>query len=128
MAIDRAGFVAWLRGYERSWRTPGTEHLADLFTADASYRHSPYAAPIVGLDAIAEDWEREREGPDEEFTMRAEIVALDGATGVARIEVDYGAPVRQEFLDLWLVRFAEDGRAAEFEEWPFWPNQPWQAS
>lgn len=127
VTIDRAGFAAWLRGYERSWRSPGTGHLAELFTEDASYRHSPYAAPIVGLPAIAEDWEREREGPAEVFTMTAEIVALDGAAGVARIEVRYGDPVTQSYLDLWLVRFADDGRAEAFEEWQFWPNQPWSA-
>ncbi len=72
-------------------------------------------------------WEAEREGPDEVFRMTSEVVAADGDTAVVRVEVGYGDPVRQEYRDLWIVRFAGDGRCASFEEWPFWPEQPDQA-
>jgi SnoaL-like protein len=123
--VDRTAFGAWIENYERAWRTPGTAGLRELFTEDAGYRHSPYEDPIVGLADIEHDWEGEREGPDEAFTMAAEIVAVDGDTGVAKVFVRYGDPVTQEYLDLWLVRFAEDGRARSYEEWPFWPDQPW---
>jgi hypothetical protein len=53
--------------------------------------------------------------------MEWQIVAVDGDTGVVRAEVRYGAPIRQLYRDLWIVRLACDGRCAEFEEWPFWP-------
>jgi hypothetical protein len=43
---------------------------------------------------------------------------------VARVEVWYGDPVRQEYRDLWIMRFAGDGRCRSFEEWPYWPQQP----
>lgn len=125
---DRAMFRAWIEAYERSWRTPGTAHLRELFTEDATYLHSPYEAPITGLEAIERDWEAERDGPGEAFTMAADIVAVEGDTGVAKVLVRYGEPVRQEYLDLWLVRFAPDGRCCAYEEWPFWPDQPWNAS
>jgi ketosteroid isomerase-like protein len=124
---DRAAFAAWIDRYERSWRTAGTDHLRALFTEDASYRHSPYAPPVVGLAAIAADWERERTGPDEVFTMTAEIIAVEGDIGVAKLRVTYGDPVTQEYQDLWLTRFDADGRCSSFEEWPFWPDQPWTA-
>lgn len=126
VAIDRAAFADWLAGYERSWRSAGTAHLRDLFAEDASYRHSPNAPPLVGLDAMSRDWEREREGPDEAFAMTTEIIAVEGDTGVARVSVRYGEPTYQEYLDLWIVRFTGDGRCAAFEEWPFWPDQPWR--
>ena len=67
--------------------------------------------------AIAEMWERERTGPDETFEMSSEIVAVDGDTGVARVEVSYGDPVEIEYRDLWIVRLDGDGRCVEFEEW-----------
>ena len=35
--------------------------------------------------------------------MTAEVVACSGATGVARVQVRYGEPVVQEYLDLWVV-------------------------
>jgi ketosteroid isomerase-like protein len=126
--VDRTAFEAWIAGYERAWRAPGTGTLRELFTDDATYLHSPYADPISGLADIARDWEAERDGPGEPFTMESSVLAVDGDTAVARVLVRYGDPVTQEYLDLWVVRFAGDGRCAAFEEWPFWPDQPWNAS
>jgi uncharacterized protein (TIGR02246 family) len=113
----------WIDRYERAWRAAGTDGLRDLFTDDATYLQGPYEQPRSGLAEIAEMWDEEREGPDEVFTMRSEVIAVDGDTGVARIEVRYGEPVRREYRDLWVMRFAEDGRCSHFEEWPFWPEQ-----
>lgn len=122
---DRAHVEAWIEGYERAWRTAGAGPLAELFTEDASYRMSPYEEPVVGLAAIGVLWERERVGPEEGFEMSHEIVAVDGGTAVVRLEVIYEAGA--EYRDLWLVRFAADGRCREFEEWPYWPGQPLSA-
>jgi hypothetical protein len=119
--MDRAHVEAWIEGYERAWRTAGTGPLAELFTEDASYRMSPYEEPVVGLAAIGALWERERVGPEEGFEMSHEIVAVDGGTAVVRLEVRYEAGA--EYRDLWLIRFAADGRCREFEEWPYWPGQ-----
>ncbi|MFY1688660.1 YybH family protein [Plantactinospora sp. WMMB782] len=117
--MDRSQVQGWIAGYERAWRTPGTEPLAALFTPDASYLPGPYREPVVGLPDIGEMWEAERDGPDEEFGMTSEIVAVDGDVAVARLEVRYGTG--KEFRDLWIMRFAGDGRCAAFEEWPFAP-------
>jgi len=73
-------------------------------------------------------WEAERQGPDEVFRMASEVITVDGDTAVARVEVWYGHPVREEYRDLWVMRFASDGRCAWFEEWPFWPEQSRQAA
>ncbi len=113
--------VTWVEGYEHAWRSPGTEALAGLFTEDASYLASPWAEPILGLTAIGEFWEAERDGPDEPFTMTAEVVAVDGGVAVVRAEVEYAA-TGNRWRDLWILRFAADGRCAEFEEWPFAPD------
>jgi mannose-6-phosphate isomerase-like protein (cupin superfamily) len=114
--------LQWVDGYQRAWRTAGTDGLRDLFTDDAEYLVSPYDVPVVGLAAIREMWDEDRTGPDEVFTMTAEVVACQCATGVARVLVRYGNPLVQEYNDLWVVRFAVDGRADRFEEWPFWPT------
>jgi len=120
---DRTTVSRWLAAYEAAWRAPGTDQLADMFTEDASYRQSPYTEPVVGLAAIRQMWDAEREGPDEAFIMATEIVAVDGSTAVVRVEVRYGHPVRQEYRDLWVLRLGDDGRCSWFEEWPFWPEQ-----
>jgi ketosteroid isomerase-like protein len=121
--VDRKRVDGWIAAYEQAWRTPGTDPLVTLFTEDASYRQGPYWTPVVGLPAIARMWEEQRKGPDEVFQMTSEIVAVEGNTAVVRLEVRYGDPVDQEYRDLWIMRFAEDGRCRSFEEWPFWPGQ-----
>jgi hypothetical protein len=121
---DRTMVTRWVAGYEAAWRAPGTDHLAEIFTEEASYSQAPYTEPVVGLEAIRRMWDAEREGPHEVFTLATDIVAVDGPTAVVRAEVRYGDPVGQEDRDLWVMRLGEDGRCGWFEEWPFWPEQP----
>lgn len=122
---DRTAVHRWLAGYESAWRTSGTHGLSALFTADAIYLHSPYEEPVVGIHAIRNMWDHDREGPDEVFTLSTEIVAVEGDTAVVRADVQYREPIRQEYRDLWLMRFDDDGRCAHFEEWPYWPGHPY---
>jgi ketosteroid isomerase-like protein len=121
--LNRSHVEAWVAAYERAWRTTGTESLRELFAEDATYSMGPYEDPARGLGEIGALWERERKGPDEEFEMEHRVVAVEGDTAVVRVEVKYGPPQRLEYRDLWIVRFASDGRCREFEEWPFWPGQ-----
>jgi ketosteroid isomerase-like protein len=124
---DRAMVSRWLTGYEAAWRAPGTEALLAIFTDDATYLHSPYQEPVVGLEAIRRMWNEEREGPGEVFALSTEILAVDGPVAVVRAEVRYGDPVRQEYRDLWVMRMRADGRCSWFEEWPYWPGRPYAA-
>ena len=128
--MDRSRLSDWIERYERAWRSPGTEALAELFTEGATYSTAPYENAHRGLEEIGAMWEAERSGPNEEFEMTSEVVAFEGETGVARVNVFYGTPKdkqgrvhrqRAEYRDLWVVSFDEDGRCSHFEEWPFWP-------
>ena len=120
--MDCEHVADWIAGYESAWRSAGTDALARLFTEDATYSMGPYEETRRGLAEIGELWEAERQGPDEGFTMTSELVAVDGDTAVARVEVAYAQPSR-EYRDLWVMRFAGDGRCRAFEEWPFWPER-----
>lgn len=123
--MDRAAVEQWVADYERLWRTPGTDGLAELFLPDASYRPSPWAQPIEGLGAIARFWDAERDTAAEDFTMSSDVVAVERRTAVVRVSVRYGAPPgSSRWRDLWVIRFARDGRCSAFEEWPFAPGQP----
>ena len=119
--MDRAALERWIDAYERAWRAPGTDGLAGLFAPDASYLNAPFQEPTRGLDAISRMWEAERQGPDEPFEMESEPIAVEGDTGVARVEVRYGEPRPQVYRDLWIVTVDDEGRCTSFEEWPFWP-------
>jgi len=120
--VDHSDVERWLESYERAWRAPGTEALAELFSPAATYSPSPWARAVEGLADIARFWEDERTGPDEQFAMTHEVVAVDGSTAVVRVSVDYATDSR--WRDLWVIRFDADGRCSAFEEWPFAPGQP----
>lgn len=124
---DHALVRRWVEGYELAWRTTGTDGLSALFTADATYLHSPYEQPVVGLPAIQQMWDEDRDGADEIFMLATEIVAVEGDTAVVQAEVRYGEPTRQEYRDLWIMRFTDGGLCARFEEWPYWPARPFSA-
>lgn len=119
--LDRAAVERWVALYVELWRTEGTERLVELFTEDATYLTSPWREPIGGLEAIATFWEAGRDGSDEVFTMASQTVAVEGNTAVVRVEVDYERGSR--WRDLWVLRFATDGRVIAFEEWPFAPER-----
>ena len=122
--MDRADVMRWVERYERTWRDEDLDAVGDLFTDDAQYRPSPYEDSLVGLDAIRDMWIDE---DGEAFAMTAQLVAVEGDVAVVRVEVRYGDPVRQEYRDLWVLRFAPDGRVEDFEEWAYWPGLPYSA-
>lgn len=122
-AVQRDSVERWIEGYERAWRSPGTDLLGSLFAIEATYQTAPYERPHRGLAAIAELWEAEREGAEDSFEMTSELVAVDGATAVARVEVAYRHPIDRHYRDIWIVRFDEAGLCSAFEEWPFWPSE-----
>jgi hypothetical protein len=120
--VDRDSLSEWVERYRRAWRSPGTDALRGLFHPEATYRTAPFEEPYRGLEAIAALWEAERESPDERFEMRAEVVSVEGDTGVVRVGVSYAGPPPREFRDLWVVALDCGGLCTAFEEWPFEPG------
>jgi len=114
--------MRWVAEYERAWRDGDAAAVERLFTPDARYRRSPYDDGLVGHAGIAAFW-LDDEGRT--FTMTAEPVAVDGRDAVVRAQVQYLDPVAQEYRDLWVLRFASDGRVEDFEEWAYWPGKPY---
>lgn len=113
--------MRWIAGYEAAWRAGDLDAVETLFSEGAQYRASPYEKPMVGHTAIQDYW-LDDEGKT--FTMKAAAVAVEGRTAVVRVVVRYGDPVHQEYTDLWVLRFADDGRVEDFEEWAYWPGRP----
>jgi hypothetical protein len=123
MSVTRDDAMQWVAAYERAWRAPGTDALSELFGPDATYRVSPWKPALAGLDSIRGFWDANRQGPDEAFSMRSELVAVDDDTAVVRVSVEYHRPTGRPWRDLWIIRFDDEGRCSEFEEWPFSPGQ-----
>ena len=120
--MERDEVMRWVDRYERAWRDADLDAVEELFGADARYLPSPYEEPRGGHDAIKAFW-----ADPEPFTMTASPVAVEGRDAVVRVEVHYGEPERQEYRDLWVLRFDDDGRVGLFEEWAYWPGRSWSA-
>lgn len=121
MALDREAVAGWIASYEGVWRQRRPAGLDALFTEDATYRASPSAPPIRGIEAIRSWWIAETD-PAEEWLLSSEVIAVDGDVAVARLEVRYAAPDPRRYLDLWILSFAPDGRCRSFEEWYWTPE------
>jgi ketosteroid isomerase-like protein len=121
--MGRAEVMRWVARYEAAWRAGNLDAVETLFTDDAHYRTSPYEKPMVGHAEIRDYW-LDDEGKT--FTMKAAAVAVEGRSAVVRVEVHYQEP-DHEYRDLWVLRFADDGRVEDFEEWAYWPDKPFFA-
>lgn len=122
--MDHDGVLAWVEDYERAWRESDVYAVERLFTPQVRYRRSPYEADDVGHDGVKAFW-LEDEG--QTFSLQAGVVVVEGRSAVVRVVVSYAAPNEQEYTDLWVLRFADDGRVEDFEEWAYWPGKPYSA-
>jgi ketosteroid isomerase-like protein len=104
----------WVRRYERAWATNDPDDVRSLFTPDAEYRFHPWDEPAVGQDAIVEQWLDAQDSADD-HTFTWSVVAVEGPTAVVQGRTTYTDG--DVYLNLWVIRFADDGRAASFTEW-----------
>jgi SnoaL-like domain len=122
--MDRPAVMAWVQAYERAWRDSDAGAVSKLFTPEINYRRSPYTPPLVGYGPVREFWTAD-EGAT--FTMSAEPIAVEDDVAVVRVQVNYAGDEPQEYTDLWVMHFADDGRVDDFEEWAYWPHKPYTA-
>lgn len=120
--MNRDDVQAWLDRYVEAWRSSDADEVAALFADDAVYRYRPYgedANAAVGREAIVAAWLEEGDPPDS-WEARYEPFAVDGdravATGISRYFASAKGPERV-FHNAFLLRFAPDGRCAEFTEY-----------
>jgi ketosteroid isomerase-like protein len=110
---------SWIAGYLRAWESNEPDDIRALFTEDAEYRDRPYNKPWRGHDEIVEGWLKAKDIPgDARFEW--EPVVDTPELGIAQATTVY-TKTSGTFSNLWLVRFAPDGRATSFTEW--WMEQ-----
>jgi hypothetical protein len=119
--VDRSDVRAWLEGYVAAWRANEPEPIRALFTDDVVYRFRPYESyPAAhGIDAVIHAWLQDTRDEPDAWEARFEPYAVDGdravATGWSRYLATSEEPERT-YHNLFLMRFARDGRCAEFTE------------
>ena len=117
--MDERAVTAWLDGYSQAWGTYDPEQIGALFSEDAEYHYDPFQQPVRGRDAIVADWLKDRDKAGT-FEGRYRPVLVAGDQAVARgysRYFDTNGAVRDEYDNLFLLRFDADGRCAEYREW-----------
>ncbi len=113
--MDHDDVQDWLDSYVAAWRSNDRVDVEALFTDEAEYRFSPWDEPLVGAAAIADAWVS---NPDDPETWRAayEPLAVTDDVVIARGRTDYLAEMKV-YDNLFVLRFAEDGRCSSFTDW-----------
>jgi len=116
--VRREDVANWLDRYVAAWKSGERGDIEALFAPDARYRYHAYDEPLVGPAAITDSW---LDDPDEPGTFDASYACLtaDGDAAVAVGTSTYfraDGEVDRVYDNVFLLRFAPDGRCAEFTE------------
>ena len=106
---------SWMDRYERAWTSNEPDDIQALFTEDAAYYDKPNTAkPWNGHEEIVKAWSEAGDKP-EDWTFEWTLLGQDGDVAFVQGVTTYlnGQPT---YDNLWVIRFAEDGRAREFTE------------
>jgi ketosteroid isomerase-like protein len=119
--VTHADLQDWLNRYIAAWRNYDPAAIRALFTDDATYAYHPWDTGDDvprGRDAIVANWQQDR---DEPGSWEAEYrpLLVEGNRAVATGETRYASGKR--YVNLFVLRFDEDGRCAEFVEWFMMP-------
>ncbi len=124
--IDHQSVSQWLQDYVAAWKSYDPQAIAALFSEDAVYRYNPYDEGVRGRDAIVANWLDNRDAPN---TYAAEYrpLALEGNTAVTHGRSYYyeadGKTLKRQFDNIFVLRFDDQGRCADFCEWFMQPRQ-----
>ncbi|TFG69582.1 MAG: hypothetical protein E4H24_00135 [Thermomicrobiales bacterium] len=109
----------WLDRYVEAWTTYDPDTIGALFSEDASYRHVPYAEPLVGRAAIVASWLESKDEPGS-WAAHYDVWALDGERATAIGESRYTNPdgaFKALYYNLWALRFDGHGQCVEFVDY-----------
>ncbi len=119
--MNRTDVQTWLDRYVEAWRANEAGPIEVLFTDDAVYSYRPWDSDehtMRGRDAIVASWLEEPDAP-EAWDAHYEPYAVDGDSAVAVGWSRYaptGDDPERTYHNAYLLRFAPDGRCAEFHE------------
>lgn len=112
--VDEETLRRFVDGYRAAWASNDPAEIGALFTDEAEYRFEPYSPPVRGREAIVADWLEGRDEPGT-WTFEWKPVAVDGRTAVLEGRTQYSGGT--DYRNLWVIEFADDGRATSFTEW-----------
>jgi hypothetical protein len=105
----------WMDGFVLAWSSNDADHIRALFTEDAVYDPQTESGEWDGIEQIVETWQAiddQEENWDFQWQPLVETEDLAVVTGRTQYFDPAGA-----FRNLFVIRFADDGRCYDFTEW-----------
>ena len=117
--LTMGALTNWLDAYGDAWESKDPDKAANLFSADASYRVTPFEKPHSGPEGIREYWANVTAG-QRNVEFQFEPLAVAGNTGFAQwsatFDVDPDGP--SITLDgVFVLDFDENGKCQQLREW-----------
>ncbi len=112
----------WLKGYIGAWQSYDAAAIQALFSEHATYRWHPWDhgdAVAHGREQIVVAWLEHKDRPGS-YEAEYEPLAIDGHTAIATGQTRYfdrNKNLKRRFHNMFVLRFDDDGRCAEFTEW-----------
>jgi hypothetical protein len=117
--LTPAALEAWLARYQQAWEQRDPAQAAALFTDNAPYHDMPFDAPKAGRSGIRDYWATVT-ADQRDVTFKSQVVAVNGATGVARWSASLSSAAsgaRVELDGVFVLQFADSGLCSELREW-----------
>lgn len=119
MHLSRDDFAAWLGRYVGAWRSNDPADIGDLFSEDVTYSYRAGRSVVNGRSAVVESWLESPDDPDD-WDAHYEPLAIEQQVHVAIGWSRYlhkDGSVRDEYSNIFVCRFDDEGRCREFTEW-----------
>ncbi|WP_300391972.1 nuclear transport factor 2 family protein [Henriciella sp.] len=112
-------FTEWLAAFSNRYAESAPESLAELFSEDVDYHHTPFEAPVRGQHALTQFF-RDTLELRRETSFKAETIHEDSAVGWAKWSSTFTRkgtedPVRQE--GVFKVVLNDVGVCVELHQW-----------
>jgi ketosteroid isomerase-like protein len=109
--------------YLVAWNSNQPEDIAAAFTEDIVYKGYPTDPnPAVGLEQLVKKWQSWADEPGS-WSFEYGVFVQDERAAVIRAVITYSdGPKAGVYDNVWLLRFAPDGRVAEFTD--YWVQRP----
>jgi ketosteroid isomerase-like protein len=124
MHLTRDGFASWLDRYIAAWRSGDATDIGDLFSEDVSYSQDGGQSVVEGREAVVKGWLEAAYEPDLAWEAAYEPLAIEDQVhvGVGSTRYTREDGTREDFSNIFVCRFDEDGRCIDLREW--WMRAP----
>jgi ketosteroid isomerase-like protein len=124
MHLTRDAFASWLDRYIAAWRSGDPADIGDLFSEDVTYSQDGGQTATEGRAAVVNAWLEHAYEPDLPWEAAYEPLVIEDQVhvGVGSTRYTHEDGRREEFSNIFVCRFDDEGRCCDLREW--WMRAP----